>query len=344
MYKDSTTVNRCDYVNDYIVVSPTVIRAPQVKCDRGDYISMEDLSSRKKDWGYVCGIERTDDVTEISVMPFLGKMDVDVYKDREDLKHMTCERFLAELIRLAYAGDDVEQNIPGLEIIAETGTEGALLNLKDNVHNIYDVALAALKKYHITITFDIKVREKRVYAKIRRATEKCATVEADLSCVTDVSVNLVDTYEMVNKVTIYGSYQETHEKYGTVETVTYYLEPGGTVTMDPQERITPVVWTIKQIEINDDFEAEAWEVAYDTLYREEVDNNIELCVEKSGGMIDPAQFEVGQSVCVIYQGSQYATIYTGYEMSGDKAKMIFGAIRTEYTKKSRINRRLQNGN
>lgn len=333
-YVGHTVIENCDWKYDYMAIEPTIIRTEPVSCRRGNYIKIFNEMEKQTNWGYITQIELQDGMQEITIMPIVGKLNVECYKDRNDLKKMSAEMFLKELIAQAYQNpDDIKQNIKGLEIVIESRTENAVLNLVDDIHNIYDIAIRELKKYRIFVEFMVLISEKKIICTIRKATDSIKTIEADLNNVIQKTINFKDTYEIVNKIVIYGEYQENKENFGKTEKAAYYLTPAGEITKTPgSQRILPVIWNIEKISIQENFEQEAQEKAYERLYREEADNNIELVIQKKDRLVTVRDLEIGQKVTVISNGAPYNSIFTGFEEEGEKIIYIFGAIRTEYSK------------
>lgn len=339
VFVDSTTISPCSYRYDYMAMEPSVIELPVISCERGNYISITDNLSGIKYWGFVSSVERMSDSLQISVYPLLEKLDITSYLDRNEIFDTSVENYIATLIKQMYVNNsDTEQNIKGLEVNVLSSTAGSL-NLKDNIHNIYDLAIRALKKYQIFIAFDVQISNKKVVCNIRRASNAVPTIEADLENIMNPSLNFRDTHEMVNKVFIYGSYPEDNQNYGTTLSTVYYMQPNGKITKNPTARIVPVIWSTKELEIMEDFEREARDLAYDTLYREELDNYIAFDVSRNDTVVRLSNYEVGQFVDIIKDGKIYRSMYTGFESGAESIRLLFGAVRTEYTKQLAMERR-----
>lgn len=338
-YVSCTAISPCNYLYDYMALEPSVIEIPVIACNRGDYISITDSVSPGKYWGFINEVEHLTDSLQITVYPLLEKLNVTAYQNRNEIYDTTVEQFIATMIRSMYLNNpDREQNMNGLVVNVLSSTPGSL-NLKDNIHNIYDLAIRALKKYQIFISFDVQINNKKVICNIRKASNAVPTIEADLRNIMEPSFNFKDTYEMVNKIFIYGVYPEDSPNYGTTISTVYYMQPDGTITKNPAKRITPVVWDTKEIEIMEDFEQEAFDLAYDSLYREELDNYIVLTVARDDSLVKLSNYEVGQCVNIIKGRKVYPSIYTGYEIGPESIKVLFGAVRTEYTKQLVMERR-----
>ncbi len=337
-YVSHTAISPCTYHYDYMAMEPSVLELPVVECGRGDYISITDGSAGKY-WGFINAVEQLTDSIQISVYPLVAKLNVTAYMERAEIYDTSVENFIATLIRNTYLNNpDAEQNINGLAVNVLSSTNGSL-NLKDNIHNIYDLAIRALKKYQIFISFDVQISNKKVICNIRKASGAIPTIEADLENVMDPSFNFKDTFDMVNKVFIYGTYPEDSPYYGTTLSTVYYMQQNGMITKRPATRITPVVWDTKDLEIKEDFEQEAYDLAYDCLYREELDNYIFFYVARDDSLVRLPNYEIGQCVNIIKDGTIHASIFTGYEIGPERIKLLFGAVRTEYTKQLIMERR-----
>ena len=281
--------------------------------------------------GVVSASTVTNAGTTVTVKPMLALLDVMCAFDRTRLQTMSLEQFIADIITSLYAGDDALQNIAGLNVVTTSETLGANLNLKDNVHNLYDILTLALTKYGVVVSMDFDPAAKTVTTTIGKVEDKDWVIEADLPGCANVSVDFSDGLDGTNKLTLINKNDE-------MQRATYYLHPDGNVDMTDTNRITPVRFEFKYIE-SDDFETAAAEQAADTLKPEEYDNLIELTVLNTNRIVRWKEHAIGEPATVIYRGARYKSVFTGWISSESSATLTFGAVRLELTKKLILERR-----
>ncbi len=286
----------------------------------------------------VTGVEHTENETKIKYKSLMALFDIDVYKKREELSKISAEEFIGQMIEDNFVNNlDSLQNIAGLSVQYASRTTGAKLNLKDNIHNIYDVILTAFKKYGIVVSFELDIMKKTLICTIGIPIfEGQKIIEGDLANVLDINIVIKEYDEAVNKAIIIGEYPEDNELYGrTLERIYYLDAKTGQTTSTPEERVSPVVLKYKTITINEkSFEDDAYNEAADMLYREENDNSIKVSFARGDVLHSADDFAIGQSCMIIKNGIPYKTIFTGW--TWDKTITLqFGVMRTEYTKNMR---------
>ncbi len=291
--------------------------------------------------GIIVAVDHGTAETKLKYASLISILDVDVYKDRKVSVSITPEEFLATIITETFVeSSDKFQNIPGLQVECCSATTDAALNLKDNIHNIYDLVLKFFRKYGITVTLQFDVMKKRMVCWIQKEICKGKTIEADLKNVLDVNIIMKEDDESVNKVIIIGEYDEENPNYGKILTRTYYLDKAtGITTQTPSERALPVVFQYKVIQVDEEtFEDDAFSEAYDLIYHEEYDNSIKIKVGKNDPLYRVADFQIGQSCIILKDGHKYPSIFTGYIVEPSAVTLLFGMVRVEYTKKLRRKR------
>ena len=281
--------------------------------------------------GVVSASTVTDAGTSVTVKPLLALLDVTCAFDRTRLQTVTLEQFLAGILTGLYAGGDALQNLTGFNTVITSETPGAKLNLKDNVHNLYDILTSALKKYGVCVSMDFDPAAKTVTATIGKAPDRGWIIEADLPGCADVSVDFSDGLDGTNKLTLIDKNDETQR-------VTYYLHPDGSVDTSGENRITPVRFAFEYID-DEDFAPAAAERAADALKPAEYDNLIELTVLHTNRVVRWREHAIGEPVTVLYRGAQYKSVFTGWQESERAATLTFGAVRLELTKKLILERR-----
>lgn len=325
------------YEMDYMSVGNSELTIPGLfNVDKQNYIQIRTPYGILQ--GIITVVEHGATETKLKYTPLLSILDVDVYKDRKVLALMTLEDFLASMIAENFVENpDDFQNIPGFQIECCSSTENAAMNLKDNIHNIYDLALKAFRKYSIVITITLDVMRKSIICRIGRQTCGSRTIEGNLRNVLDVNIIIKNDDESVNKVVIVGEYDEESPNHGKTVIKTYYRDKmTGLTTQTPEERVVPVVFRYKIIQIDEEtFEEDAFGEAYDLIYQEEFDNAIKVKVGKNDALYKIDKFQIGQPCVILKDGKRYPSIFTGYIAEISSVTLLFGMVRVEYTKRIR---------
>ncbi len=340
-FRSKSRVALQKYEYDYMSFGSNELELPgAIEAQKRDYIRIRTGSRILS--GIINSVEFTDTNTVIQYGDLMTLLDIDVYRDRTLLSEESLEIFLGSMISENYIeNEDALQNIEGLSVVYLSETTGATMNLTDNIHNIYDLALKALKKYGIVIDMSLDIMGKAIVCQIGTRSLASRTIEADLKNILSTSITLKDSDDSVNKVIVIGEYDEDSESYGQTITRTYYLDADtGETTLAPTARVEPVVFEYKVITVDEEtFEDDAYETAYDAMYSEECDNSIDIEVRKDDPLYPLDHFSIGQKCTIRKSGTVYSTVFTGWKMK-DTLTLMFGMMRTEYTKNIR---RLING-
>lgn len=324
------------YGFDYMSPENNTLTVPKCfEVHKNNYIRL--LQGTEEFQGIVTAVEHKSKETKIQYKPLLSVFDVDVYKDRNELKNVSVERFIGTLILENFAtNEDSEQNMPGMTVEEVSETMNGALNLKDNIHNIYDIFLSAFRKYEILVNAKLDFMKRTFTVTIGKREYTPKTIEGDLKNILDVNVTMKETDESVNKAIIIGTYDEESDLAGKTEKRTFYLDgETGKITEAPSQRVLPVVFRYKTLEIHEEsFEEDAYQEAYDLIYQEKYDNEIKVKLNKNDPLYNLDNFEIGQACRIIKGGVVYRTVFTGYVMDST-VTLIFGMIRIEYTKKLR---------
>ena len=329
-------VKKQKYEYDYMALNNNSLVIPGIlKVYRNNYIRI--VSDDGEFQGIITAVENKMKETIIQYKALLSILDVDVYKDRTALKGMTVESFIVEMIEENFVtNEDALQNIPGFIIEKTSETSNGALNLKDDIHNIYDLIISAFRKYEIVADMKLDFMKKCIRCTIGKRSFKQKTIEGDLKNVLELNITKKDDSESVNKAVIIGSYSEESELFGQTVARTFYLDKQtGEITQTPLLRVVPVVFRYKIIEIKEEtFEEDAYQEAYDLIYQEKYDNEIKVKLTKNDSLHKVHDFGIGQTCIVIKNGMLYETVFTGYIMD-EVVTLIFGMIRVEYTKNLR---------
>ena len=159
--------------------------------------------------GIVSGVDTDNSVTTVQLSPLLALFEFQFFYDRKMYNNnkTDLESWLRSAILEAFAGSDAVQNIPGLTVTAATHTDGVDLNLKDNVHDFWDLAKKAMESAKIAIVCEFDPMAKTVTAVIRNHSDDSElTMEADLPNVTEQTFYAADyaapTVQRVAEITV----------------------------------------------------------------------------------------------------------------------------------------------
>ena len=324
------------YEYDYISYSKSKLEIPEITASKGDYvrITSKDLNIV----GIVNGCTDMGFYYELEFTPFLEKLDVNVHYNRSLLSSQSLEQWIAGIITDTFVSNpDSEQNIYGFEVKYSSKTYNALMDLEENIGNLYEILQKALINYNVVVTFSIDVQKKKITADVSVLSQGVFYIESDLPNILDKEFNFKKSDSSYNKMTVYNELNEA-------EYETFYLQTDGAITNTPavSKRVTPVIFTNIFIKHeNDDketFHDSAYDKAFNKLSAEKYDNLIEIECEINDWLIDPLNLSIGQDTVIIRDGVSYSTMLTGFAIK-DTVKLMFGTVRLELTKK--LNRRLK---
>lgn len=307
-----------EIVFDYLTLEKTSIVIPGIAdISRGWYCHI----TRGADVAYqgiVSGVDTDKSVTTVQLSPLLALFEFQFFYDRKIYNNnkTDLEGWLRSAILGAFAGDDAVQNIPGLTVAAATHTDGVDLNLKDNVHDFWDLAKKAMESAKIAIVCEFDPMAKTVTAVIRNHSDDSElTMEADLPNVTEQTFSLRDDWGSVNKVIIYNAKNPSQSQ-------TFYAADYAAPTVQRVAEIT--------VEEGETFATAAREKSAELMRKADFDNLIELTYRESDKII--AAMQIGQPVRVLKKGVGYHTVLTGITSKGDLKTYVFGGIRVDLTK------------
>lgn len=315
---------------DYLTIQKTTVTCKSITAVKGDFAHITDSSGTVVYQGIVSDTDTKNDAVELTIKPLLSLFDVDIYFDRTQSAHV--ENFLKSAIiaNFSESGDD-KQNISGLTVTTTSDTSGAL-NLKDNIHNLYEIITSALTKHGIVVNTELRPQQKQLSVTIGKETTT-ATIEADLPAIIEKSIVIGDSYGQLNKLTVVNSDSET-------EQATYYLQQSGTVSTSDTDRITPVFFGFAFVSVGSDetFAQAAYEKAYDSLAAQKYDNLIEITAKADSGIL-PQTLALGMEITVRSGGDAYQTILTGYSRTEYLTTLTMGCVRVSLTKRLIMERR-----
>lgn len=331
-YKSSHPISdRGRYEYDYISVSVNKLSVPNIDVEKGDYIIITAINKDEEQIiGIVVSYTENGMEYEIEYKTFLSITDVDVHYDASRLNSIALEQWIAEILSSTYVNNpDKLQNIYGLSVTYEATTSNALLDLEENIGNLYEILIKALVNYNVVVDFTIDISKKEINAHVCANKKKTLVIEADIANVIDKNFNFKKS-DSYNKITVYNSLKEE-------ECVTFYLQSDGNISTVASKRITPVVFTNIFIEHEEDDKENFYDKAYDKAFNKlsagKYDMLIELSVLENDVLINPHGLKIGQNTIIIHDNVSYSTILTGIEINDGIAKLMFGTIRRELTKK-----------
>ena len=305
---------------DYLTIQKTQVTCKSITASKGDFAHITDSTGAVVYQGIVDDTDTKKTGVTLQLQPLLALFDTDIYFDRTQSARV--ENFLKSAIIANFsASGDEEQNISGLTVETTSDTRGAL-NLKDNIHNLYE----------IMVNVELRPQRKQLAVTIGRQTAT-ATIEADLPAIVEKSIIIGDSYGQLNKLTLVNEDNEA-------EQATYYLQQSGSVSTSNTNRITPVFFGFDFVSVGTDetFAGAAYAKAYDKLAAQKYDNLIEVTAETGSGILPPS-LALGTEITVRSGGDVYQTILTGYSRTERLTTLTMGCVRADLTKRLILERR-----
>lgn len=336
--------------SNFNFISAHIIDFPQISFD---YLTLEaftvsiagKINAVKGNWlrisgeinfdGIVSNVKTDKNISEISIKPMLSLLDIEIFK--EDFSDVAL--FIKNSIeQYIINSPDVLQNRP-IYIINNAGTKNRPLEINDTQVNLLDVISSALVIHRIAVDCTLNLNQKKIELIISENTD-CITLESRLNNVIEKDITIQDDYAAVNKIIIRKTLADKDS--GTVsilDTVPFFLHTDGTVSREDKKRISPVFWTIDELEDSEDWEQKALEKAIQKLIPQKYSNEINLTYLNTDKIVNPLALSIGTAVNIIDDGKIYNSILTGKIISEDKTMLTFGILRTELTKKLIMERR-----
>lgn len=337
-YRDSFQTGSIEYAFDYTDIEKCKLEGPlSLSAQVGDYVRIK--SGETTYLGVVSDIGTDKNVLEIEYKPLSKIFDVDVYTPTVS---GTVETILSGLISAEYVSNsDTLQNITGLTVRTTSSTSGAF-GLNEGVNNLYNMVLEAFTSYGIVCSFSLDPQNKKLVLTIGTIVDKPFVIESDLNSVLLRNIVIKESKEFVNKVTIYDSADYTRS-------IIYYMQPNGTISTTPSQRITPVKETSLTVDVKtnsdgtDNWSDKALAKATSTLKAPQYKNLIEITTAVDDMLVRPSERFIGQSVSVISGEHMYSSVLTGYEIKDGEYTLVFGIYREELSKILKKRWRTNNG-
>lgn len=324
---------------DYLELEKSEVKVIKSSCSykKGDFIRLMKVGSVSSIMdGCITAVTEEKYYTTYEFKHLLSLLDVDVSFNREDLKTKTLERFIADIIENNYKNNDDDlQNIPVDVNIKSAGILNSALNLKDNIHNLYEIIIKSFEKYNIVIQSYIDISSRKIVFEIDEINSSKLNLEMNLPNILDSYFMLKDNQDSINKITLVNKDNETQR-------IIYYLLEDDSITEDKDhiKRIKPVKFTYEYIQSSEDFSEKAHQKAVDRLKKAKYNNLIEIVTLANNRVIDVSNLKIGQIFNIITDTQTIESILTGYEtISENKIKLIFGKLRIDLTKILKLERR-----
>ena len=315
---------------DYLTLEGMQATAQLIPAQKGDIAHITDAHGKTVYQGIISDVEREKTIN-LSLLPLLSLFDLAVSYDRTDLQRGALEDFIAGIITDLYiTSPDLLQRIP-MTVQTTSSTTNTALNIKSNVHELYDIITKAFTMYGVRVSAQLLPQTKTIAGTIGAVTAPQKVLEAHLDNVLEKTIVIGDSYGQINKLTLINKYDEA-------ERITYYLHPDGSIDTIDANRIIPVFPATEYIE-SEDFPADALARARENLSLQKYDNLIELTYHKEDRLVAPQALEIGTPLQVIDGDSVYSSILTGYERTGQTVKLVCGNVRVDLTKKLILERR-----
>lgn len=316
VFQDWSTIPNPTITFDYLTLDSSTVVVPKLlNAQRGQYICISNGYQ-----GIIESVNYEDSTTTLTVVPLLSLLDVTAYYDRASLVGHTLENFLCGMIKSTYQDNvDTTQNIDGIEVIPQTGTEGADLNLDTNIVNIFSLAILALTKYGIIIDISVNPQQQKLSVLVRKVLSPTKTIESDLPNIIEKLFTLKDSYGSINKFVAVNQRDET-------ESLVFFIDGYS----------PPPVWAMEYID-DDDFSGKAAARAAELFTPETFNNLIEITARSDDKII--YGLSIGDAVTIIKNNIAYPSVLTGYDIENNLIKWVFGAVRIDLTKILKIERR-----
>lgn len=315
---------------DYLTLEKTKVKAT-ANAEKGDIVNVLDGTGRVVYQGLVDDVERDKTRTQtITLKPLLSLFDVDVSFDRTTYQY--AEDLIASIIDEHFIhNSDALQNIPGMRLEVSSHTL-ARLNLKDNIHNLYEIITKAFGGHGVVTDLEFRPWSGEVMVTIGRRGGDIV-IEADLPEVVAKSMVIGDSYGKLNKLTLIDRGDEAQRSV-------YYLHQSGTISTIDEDRLLPVFFGTEYIDVDEDedFQAATYSRAYEVLAPQKFDNLIELTIPSHSRILD-AELPIGTPASILSGGEVYTSVLTGHEKTQQTTKLLFGMVRVDLTKRLLIERR-----
>ena len=320
---------------DYLTFEPSKIYVHgDSKARKGCFCRVSGTISYE---GIVSDVQPETSGETVSVRPLQALFDFDVFStEYDDVAEFILEAITDNIV----SNTDTLQNRP-LEITNSAPAASRPIENSGNKLNLLSLISNALKIYGIAVDckLDLSKDGKKVVAEIKQITAT-QTVEADKPNIISKKITLGDSYGSVNKIIIRKTEKDSETGIVSVlDTVPFFLHTDGSVSNVNVNRITPVFWSLEDIQNCEEWDSKALAKATEKLSPQKYDNEIELVLRKGDSIVHPGLMQIGTAVTVFYNKKPYSSILTGKTLQKDTVTLTFGCVRVALTKKLIMERR-----
>lgn len=320
---------------DYLTFEPSKIYVHgDSKARKGCFCRVSGTISYE---GIVSDVQPETSGETVSVRPLQALFDFDVFStEYDDVAEFILEAITDNIV----SNTDTLQNRP-LAITNSAPAASRPIENSGNKLNLLSLISNALKIYGIAVDckLDLSKDGKKVVAEIKQVTAT-QTVEADKPNIISKKITLGDGYGSVNKIIIRKTEKDSETGIVSVlDTVPFFLHTDGSVSNVNVNRITPVFWSLEDIQNCEEWDSKALSKATEKLSPQKYDNEIELVLRKGDGIVHPGLMQIGTAVTVFYNKKPYSSILTGKTLQKDTVTLTFGCVRVALTKKLIMERR-----
>lgn len=274
--------------------------------------------------------------SDIRFKPFMSLFDTNVVIDTTlGSDQISLEQLIIDAITTYFIDSvDEEQAITGLSIIKLTDTLGWSLVFEEEaegagkavINLLKDLIQPALVRNRVALYITPNFTSQTITIHVGIKDSVDFKIEAELPNVIAKNVILNQTTKEVNKLFVYNEADFS-------QSATYYLHNDGTFDTNNTDRVTPVMFDIKTINVKEGetFSDCALEAAKDTFGDIFAANLIEIKVLNDDWLVKASTMEIGQLVSVILNGAVYQSVLTGFKRK-DCTELTFGTIRMDLTK------------
>jgi len=320
---------------DYLTFEPTQIVINE-KCmaRRGCFARISGEISFE---GIVSDIQPGKSTTTAAVRPLQALFDFDVFNtDYTDVAQFICDAITDNII----SNSDTLQNKP-LQITNSAVSAARQITSDNSTVNLLSLISSALTIYGIAVDCKLNFAKgnEMVIVEIKEI-KNSAVIEADKDNVLERSITLGNGYGSANKIIIRKTEKDSETGIvSVIDTVPFFLHTDGSISSQDTDRITPVFWTLEDVENCDEWDGKALSKAIEKLTPQKYDNEIVLKLRKSDSIVHPMLMSTGTAVVVYYDKVPYTSILTGKTFSKDTVTLTFGCVRVALTKKLILERR-----
>ena len=317
---------------DYLADQAYSIAVQMIPAQKGWIVHITDDGRTVAD-GLICDVQQDTLYTvSLSIKPLTSLLDCQVFVDGPIAD---VDAWLAQQIEACYiTNPDVLQRRPlAIDVLQDHPARPLQVPGDKSTVKLSDIARRALLTYSVVCHWRLDLRERLIRLNITRV-ETSQKLEADLDNVIARSVVLGSSYGSTNKLLLRKI--RTNQDTGTKAVLgqnAYYLHADGSVDQTNANRITPVFWTLDELEECDTWDADARQKAEEALCPEQYDQCIELSYRINDTLLEPLSIPIGTNTQIAMAGNVYRSILTGRRMADNVATLIFGAVRVEITKR-----------